>query len=496
MRLPRLCPVYLLLLSACGSGSTTPEPGAILLQIQCAPGAPVPEEFRVWVYDDTGPLWDGARVPSEGNLAAKSAQDLGSVLIQPGAVQGRLRIHVQGLVAGVRVSDGNLIVESLSGSRILDLTMDSALVLDLDADGVPDVIDDCPSMPNPRQAGCPPAAPADAGTGATSPPDAVVASTQPVEDASSDGQSSGSDEAGAHGLDGPSGQDGRSVGLDGAELDVRADTAMSTATEAGSDAWHPPADAAFLGTEVWAPEVDAPSRGADSPAVVGDALLPGADLPADRERDSGPKLDPGVDAVGDGALESLEDLRTNSDTAAVGDTAGGGLAPEVGPEISPDLGSDTVAEEGCGDASVCNLPQGSLCSTDTECASGSCADGVCCTNGCVGPCRSCNQPNADGVCQAYASGTDPEGECLGGTCNGAGACGSTLPSDRGNGDLCTSPGQCSSGFCTDGVCCNSACRDPCRTCGSGTCNTVQSSVDLPECSDGRTCNKKGICVGR
>lgn len=50
-----------------------------------------------------------------------------------------------------------------------------------------------------------------------------------------------------------------------------------------------------------------------------------------------------------------------------------------------------------------------------------------------------------------------------------------------DGDPCTSPSQCSSGFCTDGVCCNIACVGPGQNCavqGSvGTClREAQSPV--------------------
>jgi hypothetical protein len=171
-------------------------------------------------------------------------------------------------------------------------------------------------------------------------------------------------------------------------------------------------------------------------------------------------------------------------------------AREGGADVSPDVAADTAdandAGEGCGDA--CGKPQGALCSAHAECASGACADGVCCTNTCVGPCRSCSQPNANGVCQGYPAGSDPEGECASGsTCNGAGACGPP-PSNLPNGQLCSSPTQCRSGFCVDSVCCNSDCATPCMACGSGTCEAVIQAEDSPECIAPLWCNRKGNCV--
>ena len=82
-------------------------------------------------------------------------------------------------------------------------------------------------------------------------------------------------------------------------------------------------------------------------------------------------------------------------------------------------------------------------------------------NACIGPCRSCNQPNADGMCQPYGQGSDPAVECTAGaTCNGAGACGPPVGGPKPNGQLCGAGTECTSGFCKDGVCCNNACDGP------------------------------------
>ncbi|HXU65320.1 MAG TPA: hypothetical protein VN962_26655, partial [Polyangia bacterium] len=56
------------LLLGCRSSTQTPEPGALLLQVDLAAGAPVPDELRLWAYDDTGVLWSNARFPAEGPL--------------------------------------------------------------------------------------------------------------------------------------------------------------------------------------------------------------------------------------------------------------------------------------------------------------------------------------------------------------------------------------------------------------------------------------------
>jgi hypothetical protein len=312
------------LAGGCRSGGTVPEPGAILLRVDLAAGAPTPDELRVYVYDDTGILWSDVREPAQGPLVPESAQTLGTILIQPGESTGTLRIEVRGLASGVWILDGLLEVappERAQGTFVV--VLGSMLPPDGDGDGVPDPIDDCPAVPDPQQKGC------------------------------------------------------------------------SSPTDGGVDA-----------------------------------------------------------------------------------------GPDAGPDGGPICG-----DGGC-------APQGAACTSNTSCASGFCADGVCCANDCAGTCRSCNQPASNGLCLGYPLGTDPEMECTTGmTCNGAGACGKAPPpTSKANGELCGAAGECMSGFCTDGVCCNSACNAPCQSCSTGACQAVKSGQDVPECVSPKTCNSHGSCV--
>jgi hypothetical protein len=308
---------------ACRPGGSAPEPGAILLRLDVMSGAPTPDELRVFVYDDTGILWSNQRVPAEGALVPQSAQSLGTILIQPGATTGTLRLEVRGLAAGILVEDGLLeIAPGARGQGTFDLALGTPLPRDGDGDGIPDEIDDCPAVADPYQTGCP------------------------------------------------------------------------VTVDAGGDA-----------------------------------------------------------------------------------------------DVDADAG-DPCADGGCG------APQGSTCRANGDCASGFCADGVCCANACTGACRSCNQPGSDGVCSGYPQGTDPELECATGTtCNGAGACGKPpTAGSKANGELCSGSAECASTFCTDGVCCGSACNAPCQSCGTGTCQMVKNTQDVPECAGSMTCNPHGKCI--
>jgi len=255
---------------------------------------------------------------------------------------------------------------------------------------------------------------------------------------------------------------------------------------------------------------------APSDAVLRDDARPLADVssPADGLADQ---------TVGDVPDDATKDSLAADAGDGQGDRAGDTLGPEVGnrdgttevadskdvaPEVAsvPDVREDSSPPKdaaptsdtaiGCDDAGACGKAQGVVWARNDECASGQCADGVCCTNSCVGPCRSCNQPSAVGTCQGYVAGTNPEHECaMGATCNGAGACGAP-PTNLANGQLCTGGSQCSSHACKDGVCCNTACTDACQTCGSGTCTAVKRTDDVPECTGAMTCNGRGVCVGR
>jgi hypothetical protein len=142
--------------AACRSSPEVPEAGALLLKVELGPGAQTPDEVRVFVYDDTGALWNDVRVPAQGPLVPQSATELGTILIQPGVTVGGLRFDVRGLSSDALVDEGTLKIPAGSAAgETFEVTLASALPADSDGDGVPDPIDDCPSVPDAKQAGCP-----------------------------------------------------------------------------------------------------------------------------------------------------------------------------------------------------------------------------------------------------------------------------------------------------------------------------------------------------
>jgi hypothetical protein len=162
-------------------------------------------------------------------------------------------------------------------------------------------------------------------------------------------------------------------------------------------------------------------------------------------------------------------------------------------------------------------PDGTACTSVATCASGFCADSVCCKTACDAICTACavaitGKPS--GTCAPVLAANDPRNDCTDdgtpsckkdGLCDGAGACesyaGATCTPKP-----CTAGKECTSGFCADGICCNSACTGKCQACtatkkgsgGDGTCGPIKTGTD-PDAECGLmgtgTCSGDGLCDG-
>jgi hypothetical protein len=89
---------------------------------------------------------------------------------------------------------------------------------------------------------------------------------------------------------------------------------------------------------------------------------------------------------------------------------------------------------------------GVACGASTECAAGTCLDGVCCTQSSCPQCKNCG---SDGTCSIVVSNAaDTTGTTCtdADTCDAAGACSKNL------GQTCVGGGECASGHCLDSVC--------------------------------------------
>jgi len=159
-------------------------------------------------------------------------------------------------------------------------------------------------------------------------------------------------------------------------------------------------------------------------------------LCADLDDPALPVLDPGhlptvprtLDAGADAARDTEPDLQATD--GPVGD----GAADHA-----------EVADSGNADQSASDVALGHPCDRNEQCGSGSCADGVCCTDACA--CGQCNGASP-GVCVPVDADTDPKGSCAAYTCDGAGRC--RTGCSTGFGSCSTS---CKAGYFCDGTAC-------------------------------------------
>jgi RHS repeat-associated protein len=152
-------------------------------------------------------------------------------------------------------------------------------------------------------------------------------------------------------------------------------------------------------------------------------------------------------------------------------------------------GSSTVSAAELYDPSF-----GLSCTTGTQCASGFCANGVCCDTACNSGCGACNLTGKVGTCSPLAGGTVcrmAAGECdLTETCNGSST---SCPADakKASGTACTDDGNA----CTQDQCNGSsvACQHPVGNAGA-VCRASQGVCDVAEVCSGTsaTCPADGF----
>ncbi|HXJ23164.1 MAG TPA: hypothetical protein VMT03_23300 [Polyangia bacterium] len=184
-----------------------------------------------------------------------------------------------------------------------------------------------------------------------------------------------------------------------------------------------------------------------------------------------------------------------------------GLVPDA------HAGVDRAADAGAGHDAGCGAgakqSNGQPCACPTDCASGFCADGVCCNQACGGSCQTCVATGSEGTCVPRANGepprtptgcaVDPASSCgTDGMCDGAGKC-----RDYPLGTVCRA-GTCDGASVSGVQVCDGmgACRPgPTMICAPSSCDPAGATcyefcASSDECASGYACDAKGSCGRR
>jgi hypothetical protein len=144
--------------------------------------------------------------------------------------------------------------------------------------------------------------------------------------------------------------------------------------------------------------------------------------------------------------------------------------------------TDCLAPNTCVNGSCGKIPIGASCSSDAQCNTGACAQGVCCATACPGTCASCALPGSAGACTPLPAGqAAPTGTC---TDHGATGCGTNgLCDGAGNCQVYPSTTVCAASVCAVGI------ETPASRCdGKGACVTAAVQACSPY-----VCGAAGAC---
>ena len=169
----------LFLLGILGTGlSCSSPPTSLLLTVRTGDGVPMPQKVSIWVFNtrgihkvrnDKGVEMDSSRYAVD----ASSGSKVGTFVIYPPGGDLSLRVRV--------VGDGQASEGTIQGDMKKDVQVEESLILfrgrlkDTDGDGVPDIIDNCPSKANSDQKNSDGLGAGDECSAGASPPDAGVA---------------------------------------------------------------------------------------------------------------------------------------------------------------------------------------------------------------------------------------------------------------------------------------------------------------------------------
>ncbi|MCA9668249.1 MAG: thrombospondin type 3 repeat-containing protein, partial [Myxococcales bacterium] len=145
-------PVLLLLFAvAAGSGCGGDVPTSILLTISAESGVGEIDGIALDIFDDAGIAVSAHRVAADAGASISLPATI--VLYPPRP--GMLRLRALGSQQGTPRGEGVLQIVARAGEQVeATLALQIGRLADRDGDGVPDAVDNCPDVPNPRQRPC------------------------------------------------------------------------------------------------------------------------------------------------------------------------------------------------------------------------------------------------------------------------------------------------------------------------------------------------------
>jgi hypothetical protein len=193
--------------------------------------------------------------------------------------------------------------------------------------------------------------------------------------------------------------------------------------------------------------------------------------------------------------------------------SGGGSGPGIGVGGNASLDAADAGPIGETDAGVglANIPESGACKASSECTSGFCVDGVCCSSACQGTCMACNLAGKMGRCSPVPAGDLPSraSDCVksdvttcgdDGRCDGSGACskypdGTTCVAGVCTGAAVTGIKQCQAGKCTPGAVqvCNPFGCDVSKNDCFDTCKADNECAPNQSCKN-NSCGKKPLAA--
>ncbi|HEV3031161.1 MAG TPA: hypothetical protein VG319_05935 [Polyangia bacterium] len=159
--------------------------------------------------------------------------------------------------------------------------------------------------------------------------------------------------------------------------------------------------------------------------------------------------------------------------------------------------SQCTSDQQCVSASCGEKMKGANCAKNADCASGFCADGVCCNVACQGGCVSCALTDRKGTCWPIDGGVaDPRGICVDqgastcgatGKCDGFGGCETYAPETVCIAPSCTGTRRNTPGTCDGRGTCRPQGVQSCSPflCTAGAC--TQSCAADADCESGHAC---------